>query len=238
LFRHKRQDGKEYIKVGYHEGLVASETWLAVQDKKSHNQRIPNNSGAKNSWLVGLTKCANCGHSFVILYKWNKAQTIQWRYYGDTGFYRANSCIKRRLKIRPDAVEQVVYNAMKERLATLEIARTEKAKPDTETENLKAEIIRVEDEIRGLMDKLAQADDVLFDYIQERVKTLHAKKSELDEKLRTKARKHQEIDTAPLIDPLSRWDTLTTEEKHELAVTMIDVVYISDENGVDINFSI
>ena len=135
-------------------------------------------------------------------------------------------------------MEQVVFEAMKERLESLEIAKTAKSKPDTETENLKTEIIRVEDEIRKLMDKLAIAGDVLFNYIQDRVKELHANKSALDEKLRTKARKHKEIDTAPLIDPLSRWDTLTTEEKHALAVTMIDVVYVSDEDGIDINFSI
>lgn len=41
LFRHKNADGSEYIKVGYHEGLIDSETWLTVQDKKSHNQKNP-----------------------------------------------------------------------------------------------------------------------------------------------------------------------------------------------------
>ena len=247
LFRHKRAGIKKasvnvgehfYIKVGYHEGLVDSETWLAVQDKKSHNQRIPNNTGAKNSWLVGLTKCKHCGYSFVILYGWNKAKTIQWRSYGDNGAYKANGCVKKRLKTKPDEVEKAVYEAMKERLEGLRIAKTAKAKPDTEVENLKTEVIRVEGEIRELMEKLAKADDVLFSYIQDRVKALHAKKSELDGKLRTKARKHKEIDTAPLDDPLSRWEELTTEEKHALAVTMIDVVYVSDEDGIEIVFSI
>ena len=238
LFRHKRQDGKEYIKVGYHEGLVDSETWLAVQDKKSHNKRIPNNAGAKNSWLVGLVKCGHCGYSMMIFYSWNKAKTRQWRYYGDNGAYKADGCLKKRLKIRPDAVEQAVFDAMKERLNALEIAKTQAAKPDAETENLKAETIRIDDEIRSLMDKLAKADGALFDYIEVRVNELHAKKSELDEKLRSKARKCKEIDTAPLIDPLSRWDSLTISEKHELATIMLDVVYISDENGIDIRFSI
>jgi len=246
LFKHKKSGVKGfsnkpedyYIKVGYHEGLVDSEAWLTVQDKKSHNQRIPNNAGAKNSWLVGLTKCSNCGYSFVILYGWNKARTIQWRYYGDSGAYKANGCTRKRLKTKPDTVEQVVFDAMKERLKSIEIAKSEKSKPDTETENIKTDIVRVEDEIRELMDKLAKADDVLFDYIQARVKALHAKKSDLDEKLRTKARKHKEIDTAPLLNPLSRWETLTIDEKHAIAATMIDVVYVSDEDGININFSI
>jgi DNA invertase Pin-like site-specific DNA recombinase len=238
LFRHKRTDGAEYIKVGYHEGLVDSETWLAVQDKKTHNQKIPNNSGGKNSWLVGLTKCGHCGYSFIIFYRWNAAKTKQWRYYGDSGAYRANGCVKKRLKTKPDEVETVVFNAMKERLDNLVITRTERTKPDTETEIIKSEIIRLDDEIRKLMDKLANADSVLFDYIQDRVKTLHAKKSDFEEKLRTKARKHKEIDTAPLNDPMSRWDSLTVDEKHALAVTMIDVIYVSDETGIDIKFSI
>ena len=131
-----------------------------------------------------------------------------------------------------------MYDAMKERLESLIIAKAEKNKPDNESENIKVGITRLDGEIRKLMDKLAEADSVLFAYIQERVKTLHAKKSELEEKLRTKARKRNEIDTTPLIDPMGRWHCLTVDEKHALAVTMIDVVYVSDENGIDIVFSV
>ena len=127
---------------------------------------------------------------------------------------------------------------MKERIDNLVIAKSESQKPDSESENIKTEIIRIESEIRKLMDKLADADNVLFEYIQQRVNTLHEKKSELETRLQAKTRKHKEIDAAPLADPMSRWDSLTIEEKHALATTMIDVVYISDENGVEINFSI
>ena len=88
------------------------------------------------------------------------------------------------------------------------------------------------------MDKLADADSVLFGYIQDRVKSLHSKKSDLEERLRTMARKHVEIDTAPLADPMSRWDSLDMAEKHALASTMLEVVYVSDVNGIDIRFAI
>jgi len=238
LFRHRRADGTQYVKVGYHDGLVDSETWLAVQDKKSHNQKIRGNAGAKNSWLVGLTKCGHCGYAFNITYGWNAAHTVQWRYYIDSGFYRANGCVKKRLKVRPDAVEQEVLTAMRQRILSLEIAKRESPARDTETEGLKADIARVEGEIGKLLEILAQADDVMLGYIQSRVKTLHAQKTETEERLRVKARKHKEIDTAPLSDPMERWNTLTTQEKHDLAAAMIDVVYVSDENGLDIRFSI
>ena len=53
-----------------------------------------------------------------------------------------------------------------------------------------------------------------------------------------KSRKQKVIDTKPLEEPMSRWDDMTVQEKHDLAVTMIDVVYISDEHGIEIKFGI
>lgn len=238
LFLHKNADGSEYIKLGYHEGLVDSETWLEVQDKKSHNKKFPNNGAAMNSWLVGIIKCAHCGYALSLNYAWNVSRTKQWRYFIDSGAYRANGCIKKSLDINPDAAEQAVFEAMKERIKTLEIAKKKRSKPNAETDKINAKILRLDDEIHKLMDKLSEADEVLFDYIQKRIKELHNKKSELEEKLRQRERKHKEIDTSPLADPLSRWDELTVQEKHDVAVTMIDVVKISDETGIDIRFSI
>ena len=238
LFRHANADGTEYIKVGYHEGLVDSETWLAVQDKKSHNSKFGNNLKAKNSWLVGLVKCGHCGYALNIIARWNKRRTICNRYYYDGGYYKADGCIKKMLKTNVNTVEKVVFKAMKERLESLKIAKKETEKPDKETENIKAEILRTDDEIKKLMDKLANADSVLFDYINERVKTLHSKKISLEEKLQTKSRKQKQIDTKPLEKPMSRWEELTVDEKHDIAVTMIEIVYVSDENGIDIRFSI
>ena len=135
-------------------------------------------------------------------------------------------------------MEEIVFGAMIERLNNLVIAKNEQQKPDTETEIIKSEIVRIESEIRKLMDKLADADDVLFDYIQKRIKELHSKKSELEDKINTRERRKKTIDTSPLSEPLSRWNELTIHEKHEVAVTMIDVIYVSDDMGVDIQFSI
>jgi DNA-binding transcriptional MerR regulator len=253
LFRHKKYyskdspekkakfnaiHDKEYIKVGYHEGIVDSETWLAVQDKKSRNQKIPNNNSAKNSWLVGLTKCPHCNNGFYIYYGWNVSRTKQWRYYGDRGAYTSNGCVKKRLRLRPDDVEKAVFNAMKEKLESIELARKEKIKPNKETDMLETERIRINDEIRKLMDKYADADETLSIYIKERVHQLHAKKSDIEERLRAKTRSQKAIDTSPLTDPMNRWDSLTVDEKHAIASIMVEVVYISDDEGIDIRFCI
>lgn len=89
------------------------------------------------------------------------------------------------------------------------------------------------------MDKLVHADKVLFDYIQKRITELHSKKSELKNKLNTRDRKNKTVDVQPLSEPLQRWGELTVDEKHKVAVTMIDAIYVSDETGGgDIKFSI
>ena len=238
LFIHRPKGSQPYIKVGYHEGLVDSDVWLAVQDKKSHNKRVPSNGTCVNSWLTGLVKCEYCKHGLAVSYCWNAAHTKQWRYFSDRGAYLYTGCKKKFLTTRPDDAERIVFEAMKKRLESLVIAKHEKHNPDASTEAVKAEMIKLDDEIRKLMDKLADADSILFDYIQKRITELHKKKSDLEEKLRSQVRKHKSIDTKPLENPMKNWDKLTNQEKHELAATMIDVIYISDENGIDIRFSI
>ncbi|MBR6069512.1 MAG: hypothetical protein IKP78_02835 [Ruminococcus sp.] len=108
-----------------------------------------------------------------------------------------------------------------------------------EVESVKADILRHDTEIRSLMDRMAEADDVLFAYIQQRIKELHSRKSELERKLQTKARKRKAIDTKPLVEPLAMWDTLTVQEKHDVAAEMIEVIYISHHNeDIEIKFGV
>lgn len=237
IFYHKTPDGM-FIKLGYHEGLVDAKTWLAVQDKKSHNHKFPNNGKVMNSWLVGMMKCGNCGYAMHINHCTNKSGKT-YRHFFDYGKYTAKGCKHTsRVEIRPDKVEEIVLELMRERIEKLVIDKKTADIPDSETENIRAEILRYDDEIHKLMDKLADADSVLFNYIQQRVSVLHEEKSKLETKLQIKSRKKKSVNTKPLEEPMSRWDDLTVQEKHALAVTMIDVVYVSDENGVEVKFSI
>ena len=230
-------DSTKFIKVGYHEGLVDADTWLAVQDKKSHNHQIPRSRGDLKTWLVGLTKCAHCGRAITVAYNANPSKTKEWRYYDCTGFKTVQGCLKKRLEFRPDDVEQLVFEKMKEHIKEFEIVRTNGGSRDTESESLKAEILRIETDIRKLLDRLTDADDVMFAYIQGRINEMHVKKSALEDKLMIMERKIKKVDTNPLIEPLSRWDELSMTEKHNVAMLMIDRIDISDETGIDIHFA-
>ena len=191
-----------------------------------------------NSWLVGMMKCGNCGYALHINHRvGTKGQ--HYRYFYDYGRRTMNGCPHDyTIEIKPDQVEDIVFKEMCKRVNQLVIAKKESTQPDPDSESVRTEIIKVDEEINKLMSRLADADDVLFGYIQDRVSKLHEQKSALERKLQTKTRKRKAIDTKPLEEPLKMWDSLTVQEKHNIAVMMIDVVYVSDENGVEVVFSI
>ena len=61
----------------------------------------------------------------------------------------------------------------------------------------------------------------------------------VERKLQTKSRKRKAINTKPLTEPLAMWDTLTVQEKHDVAAEMIEVVYISHHSeDIEIRFGI
>lgn len=238
VFLHDNADGGKYAKVGYHEGLISSELWLRVQDKKSTNKHFQTNRKALNSWLVGLLKCRECGLAISIDIQ-RKPSGRVYKYLFDGGWQTVDGCVGRTYDVKLDDIEESVYTAMCARMEQIEIAHKQKEAPDMEIESVKADILKLDTEIRSLMDRMAEADDVVFAYIQQRIKELHSHKSELERKLQTKARKRKAIHTKPLVEPLAMWDTLTVQEKHDVAAEMIEVIYLShNSEDIEIKFGI
>ncbi|MCM1166286.1 MAG: recombinase family protein [Lachnospiraceae bacterium] len=237
VFLHGKRSETPFAKVGYHEGIVDSALWLAVQDKLDGHNKVRQNHEAVNSWLVGLTKCAYCGYCII----WHE-NTIKsgksYLYLVDGGWTKPNRCVKRTLTMRPAELEDEVFAEMQKRVKQLEIAKKKRTKPNTAAEKAKAEIVRIDEEINGLIDKLPKANDILVEQINKRVTELTKRKGELSRELLARERKEHDVDTAPLLEPLNRWNELSMQEKHDVAATMIEVIYVSDENGVDIRFSI
>ena len=231
-----KNNGEPFVKVGYHEGLIEPETWLMVQDKKDKNVQFPQNRTGSRSWLTGITKCPHCGYSLKITSCRYRQYT--YAYYYDSGAYTTNGCLKKHPKIKPHEVETAVFEAMKKRLSEMVIEKKEREKPDSKTEKIQTNIIEIDEEIRKLLDMLKDADKALFDYINQRITQLHDKKSDLEKSLLSRERRKKRVDTKPLEEPLANWDTLSMQEKHDVASLMIDVVYVSDETGIDIRFSI
>ena len=126
---------------------------------------------------------------------------------------------------------------MREHISEFEVAKNSSTGKSSEAEKIKAELLRIETDTKKLIDRLIDADDVLFGYIQDRISELHAKKNEYEKQLLLIERRVKKINTKPLIEPLNRWDELSMEEKNALAKVMINRVDITDEEGIKIHFS-
>lgn len=134
-------------------------------------------------------------------------------------------------------MERAVFEAMKEHISEFEVAKSSREGSSSEAEKIKAELLRIETDSKKLIDRLIDADDVLFEYIQNKINELHAKKSEYEKQLLLIERRVKKINTQPLKEPLNRWDELTMEEKNAVAKVMIDRIDVTDGDGINIHFS-
>ena len=81
------------------------------------------------------------------------------------------------------------------------------------------------------------ANDEVFGIIQNKITKLSEQKEKLEQELHS-LKVNKPVDTSPLVEPMSRWDSLTMEEKHIIALQVIDAILISDEKGIDIKYAI
>lgn len=58
---------------------------------------------------------------------------------------------------------------MKEHISEFEVAKNSSANKSSEAEKIKAELLRIDTDTKKLIDRLIDADDVLFGYIQEKI---------------------------------------------------------------------
>lgn len=238
LFWHNyRSKTDRYVKVGYHEGLIDPETWLAVQDKFSEHRSPVKKERVIRSWLAGIVRCGSCGHAIKIDYTCYPKTGKHWVYFSCTGYNSVRGCKSCKCGLRVNEVEDAVFKAMKEHIEEYEISKKEKKQISTEEDKVRAEILKIDTEIAKLMEKVADADTVLFKFIQDRITLLSSNKNEYEKSLMLMERKVKRVSTKPLLDPLNKWDTLTMEEKNQLAKMVIDKIYLSKENGIEIQFS-
>jgi DNA invertase Pin-like site-specific DNA recombinase len=68
-----------------HEGVIASDLWLACQKKVLSNKRIGNSISNETSWLGGMIACKKCGRTMTVTKGGKRADGSQTRYFSCTG---------------------------------------------------------------------------------------------------------------------------------------------------------
>ena len=171
----KNADLKDQILVlAPHEGIVSSQTWLAVRKKLLSNAGFGGGRKAKNTWLAGKIKCGNCGAGLMCFN--NPLGYSYFRCRKRTDRKSCEGCGT--LKVRE--LEQFIYDEMLERMGefqTLTGGDTTKTNPKITALNV--ELLQLEAEIEKLLDTLVGANRTLLSYANNKIEELDTKRQTL-----------------------------------------------------------
>ena len=157
-----------------HEGIIDAGTWIKCRSKCLNNSRVAKPVKAKATWLAGKIRCAQCGYALSAKTYHCKTKADN-RYFLCTQKYNTGSCHFGSLNA--DFVEDTVFEEMKKKLAEFQtISKQQQESFDLQTIKLKSQIEKIDQEISGLLNKVAQANDSVMNYINIRVTALDAEK--------------------------------------------------------------
>ena len=102
---------------------------------------------------------------------------------------------------------------------------------DTETNELKIQINKIDEEIESLLNKISDANDIVMKYINDKISKLDEERSIINKKLQ-----HKKIDnTFEDLKELfinANFEDLDFERKKEIARLLIDKIIIKNEEVV------
>lgn len=242
LYSEKGADSKTYslkshhLVLAPHEGIVDSDIWLRCRRKSLANSQFAKPIKARNTWLAGRIKCPKCGYAMVV----RKSKTRVGRYFicsrhedsingcpGVGGLYAGE-------------IEQIVFEAMAKKIFEIGISSGERSQTtNPRLEELRVRLSAIETEIKKLTDRVADANDVLMHYINDRIESLDTEKSEiLSEIKKFESEDHcSENDILEVSECLGKWGELTNEDKMSVAGILISRV-LADKENVTIEWKI
>ena len=132
--------------------------------------------------------------------------------------------------IRSDELEDIVYREILKKMEPFSVLHSGEKRPSPAAASpQQLSLLQTEREIGQLMDRLPGADQVLYCYIEERIRLLDRKKRELSARLA--AHRQPEASRRDIIsDPMSMWDKLSFEEKRLVIDLFIRVIYATQDS--------
>ena len=227
----------QHVVLAPHEGIVTSDIWLKARLKCLNNKQVAKPLKANNTWLAGKIKCGKCGYALTIRKTKLKTRTI--RYFICSRRMQTNRC-EGVGGIDADTFENLILSEMIEHLRQFEtLSNTQRKIEDPKIHELNIKIEQLSQEIEKLLDKIADANETLTDYINRRV-------SELDSQINGYRKQLSELsplenleknNTSELRNYMEHWDELSFDDKRIVVDQLISVIKAT-ENGCDITWKI
>jgi len=220
----------QHVVLAPHEGIVPSDIWLKARLKCLNNKQVARPLKASNTWLAGKIKCGKCGYALTIRKCRLKTRTI--RYFICSRRMQTNCC-EGVGGIEADAFENLILSEMLEHLKQFDtLSNPQKQAEDPKLHEINVKIDRITGEIEKLLDKVANADGILMDYINKRVAELDAQANGYRQQLRelSPLEHREKHHVAELKDYMRHWDDLSFDDKRTVVDQLIVVVKAAEDS--------
>lgn len=214
----------QHIVLAPHEGIVPSDIWLKARLKCLNNKQVAKPLKAGNTWLAGKVKCGKCGYALTI--RKCKLKTRTRRYFICSRRMQTDKC-EGVGGIDADVFEPFILEQMKDHVKEIESLSSQKRiRENPKIYELNIKIETLSDEISKLLDKVADANDVLMDYINKRVKELDAQINVYRQQIHelSPLQNVEKINTKELTNYMDHWEELTFDDKRNVVDQLIVVI--------------
>lgn len=160
-----------------------------------------------------------------------KSKTKWNRYFVCSRSGNNTSCCGTGCTIYADVLEEYMASVIREKLSEFKSLSSGDQYPENpHLRQYKLCLAQMDEEIRGLLSKIGNADEVLMRYISNRISELDAERSSLKEKSQRMACRSGEAGLAArhMINHVEQWDRAAYEDKQAVADILIKKISIGE----------
>ena len=236
---HKAEDWSDMkVVVMAHEGLVSSDVWLKCQRKLGQNKQIGNSMSNTTSWLGGRLVCKQCGRTMTVTKGNPHADGTHTRYFSCTGKSHNRACKGSKVPLYADSLEDMVYELITEKLATLKDSRkqitTDKTGKINLLKNRLTEIRQAEEKLVDLMMGGAESD--MMALLNQRAQKLAEEKREVTERI--EALEEESTEVIHAVSLSKRWKKATYEERRAVCQLLIHQIRMDADGSAEVVWNI
>ena len=224
------------IVLAPHQGIVSSQDWIQCKIRCLNNRQSTKTCKPKNSWLVGKVKCGKCGYGLTIA----KANTKWHRYFicATKLATEGSKCGGTGGTVYADVLEDYMLEAIRKRLSEFQTLskQTENRISPKVNEN-KIRISQIDREIDNLLSKVAGANEILMQYINDKIETLDGERKRLQEETLSFTHNPTENSLGIISNHVKKWEDATFEDRQSVVDVLVKVIHIADGN-IEITWNI
>jgi hypothetical protein len=225
----KQTDLKDRVVViAPHEGFIPADIWLKCRIRCLNNKNSATTCKAKNSWIVGKTKCGHCGYALVIKRNNCKKHTM---YSFCSNQLNMRVCKGIGKIIYTEVLEDYISNAIKNKLAEFDELTIETKKVvNPKIEKNQLQIIAIDNDIDNLLSKVTNANNTLMDYINKKIEELDKTRNEILQENLSMSQTTKKNNMDIVRNHMQNWDKITMADKQVVIDILIKVIHVkSDE---------